>query len=98
MTRGPVVRSDYIGEQLPGSLVTLMRLDLAAHNHAAVEGKPAPYRSPARERSHTKADPALPVGGGTPIAIPGHNRNTARGRDRGTTPPKSGTTAGVEYE
>lgn len=80
MSRGPVARSDAIGEQLPESLVTLMRIDLQAQNHAAVEGAADPFPSPREERPlRARAESAHaresrghhPQGGGTHVANPG---------------------------
>jgi hypothetical protein len=46
MSRGPVARSKAIAEQLPGSLVTLARIDIRAQNHAVVEGAADPFPAP----------------------------------------------------
>jgi len=74
MSRGPYARSQAIGEPLPESLVTLMRIDLRAQQHALVEGAPDPFPSPrtrgrARERAKAVAGP--PGGCGTHVANPG---------------------------
>jgi len=53
MSRGPVARSKAIGEQLPRSVVTLARLDLAAQNHAVVEGAADPFPAP---RPHARGN------------------------------------------
>lgn len=103
MSRGIVTRSDRIDEQLPGSVVTLARIDVAAQNHATVEGATDPYPHPdgfARTGGHerTKAVSDPPMGGGTHVAIPGSNRKMATDRTRGTTHPRSGTTPEVADE
>lgn len=97
MSRGPVARSKAIGEQLPGSIVTLARIDVRAQNHAQVEGCADPFPAPrtrrrARERAKAAAGP--PGGVGTHVAESGANRNTSVGRSHGTTTPQSGTTGG----
>lgn len=97
MSRGPVARSDAIGERLPGSLVTLALLDIAAQNHATVEGAADPYPQPSnrahgRARERTKAASAPRGGVGTHIAPDGGNRHTGSDRPHGTITPRSGTT------
>lgn len=65
VSRGPVARSDAIDEQLPGSLVTLARIDIAAQNHAAVEGAADPFPQP-----RARTDPPANI----------HSQATPRGR------------------
>jgi hypothetical protein len=97
MSRGPVARSNAIGEQLPESLVTLMRIDIRAQNHALAEGHPDPFPSPltrGRARGRAKAV-AGPLGGVVPtLQIRGRIATRRRGDPMVPLPPQSGTTFG----
>lgn len=90
MSRGPVARSNAIGEQLPESLVTLMRIDIRAQNHALAEGHPDPFPSPrtrGRARGRAKAV-AGPLGGVVPtLQIRGRIATRRRGNPMVPLPP-----------
>jgi len=101
MSRGPVARSDAIGEQLPEALVTLMRIDVRAQQHALVEGAPDPFPAPrtrGRARGRAKAVAGPPGGCGTHVADSRANRHTSDGRSRGTTAPQNGTILGGDID
>lgn len=83
MSCGPVARSKAIGEQLPRSVITLAWLDVAAQNHAVIEGAADPFPAPrtrGRAGERTKAVAGPPRGVGTHVADSGANRNTAADR------------------